>query len=147
MPSNSLSSRRGLLRRPIVCSKPPPPSPPAPPPPPWPPDSFEIHFAGHYQYFPPGIDLDFARTLTRSPLSWDWIWLEPGSPDYRSLTWEIDDLAHTAKLHVFGSVSSLPFSYTEPGIPANWGTPATYVINSWSTVSPPGATGQADFTF
>ncbi|KKM79863.1 hypothetical protein LCGC14_1345710 [marine sediment metagenome] len=32
MPSNSLSERRGLLRRPIVCRKGPPPSPPTPTP-------------------------------------------------------------------------------------------------------------------
>ncbi len=145
MPSNSLSERRGLLRRPIVCKKAPPKIPP--PPAAWPPDSFNLDFEYVWEDIDGQHTTSWSLLLTRDPATWIWSGVET-PPLQHDATWSINQPLQTATLSINVWTNDIVDGHAELfNIAVTWNTPTIYVITAWDTLSSNMLSAKATFTF
>lgn len=151
MVSNKLSVRRAILKRPIVCRKPPPPPPPGeptPPPPDWPPDTFDLHFTYNFMEGPYESTVDYTTTFTLSDPPGN-LWIgDQSNNEANQLEFSLDDTDETGDLIIGGdNIQEGGYTLESFNIPINWGSTATYIIETWLFVHGWMLNPHADFNF
>lgn len=145
MPSNSLSKRRDILRRPIVCKKGPP---PLGDPVDWPPAEFDITF--EYTYFGEEGETTVSWTVPctlSATIENFWVGDVTGT-EASVVEFTFFPATETADLLVSGNNTLMgPYNAEIQGIPIAVDVPSTYVITTWDTLSGWITSAKASFTF
>jgi len=145
MVSNSLSARRQILARPIVCKKGPPPIPA--PLPPWPPDTFSMEVTHDRQPWFPIAPITGVKTLTRVSPTFLWVWDDILNDPGFNFTLLLSPTTQQFNLQTRIRTGWNTSATTRINHPMSWGVSSIYVVTAWTTTAPFAFTAKASFTF